>query len=195
MQQNVVLQRVHADHEVWSQHGTVVQLLLEACDICIVLVDNLGLAAAQDLLAVGDAAWDPALEQVVSLCQLCRARHGTVLPVASADEQDDAASPRHFLDHLGSSTKVRSSDLERDDVHALSNAVDVARVGRIPQRCDMSLVGLRGQEELEGDICRRGRVVEESVRLVVGTNICAQLAHLLHLLLVRTVLLCNVVGQ
>lgn len=44
--------------------------------------------------------------------------------------------------------------LERDDVNALSDAVDIPRVGRIPQRGDMALVGFGGEEQLEGYVGR-----------------------------------------
>jgi hypothetical protein len=195
VQQDVVLERVEADDEVGAQHGAVVQLLVEAGDLGVVLVNHLQLAAAQDLLAVGDAARDPALEQVVPLGQLGGARHGAVLALAGAHEQHDAASPRHLLDDFGGAAQVGGRLLERDDVDALADAVDVARVRRVPQRGGMALVGFRGEEQLEGHVGGRGRVREERVRLVVRADLGAHAGQLLLLLLERVVLRREVVGR
>jgi hypothetical protein len=85
-------------------------------------------------------------------------------------------------------------DFERDDVHALPDAVDVARIRRVPERCGMALVGLGGEEELEGDVGGRGRVVQESVGLVVWADVCAELAHLLLGLLEGVVLSRDICG-
>ena len=87
---------------------------------------------------------------------------------------------------------MRGGDFERDDVYTLTDAVDVARVGRIPQRSDVPLVGFRGEEKLEGDVGGRGRVGEEGVRLVVRSDVCSQVAGLLRQLLVCVVLLGHV---
>ena len=94
VEQHIVFQRVQADDEIRTQGRAVVELLLEAGDFLVKLVDNLGLAAAENLLAVGDAAGDPALEQVVGLGQLGGTRNGSVLALARAYKQDDAAAER-----------------------------------------------------------------------------------------------------
>ena len=195
VQQDVVFQRVQADDEVGPQRGAVEQLLLEARDVGVVLVDDFDLAAAQDLLAVGDAAGDPALKQVVALGQLGGARHGAVLAVAGADKQHNAASSRHLVDDFGGAAEVGGGGFERDDVDALADAVDVAGVGGVPQRGDVPLVGFGGEEELEGDVGGRGGVGEEGVRLVVRADVGAQGAQLLLLPLVRLVLLRDTAGR
>lgn len=83
------------------------------------------------------------------------------------------------MHHLCSSPQVGSRDFKRDDVHALPDAVDVACVGGVPERCGMALVGLGSKKELKGDIGGRGRMVEKGVRLVVWADVGPQLAHLL----------------
>lgn len=61
---------------------------------------------------------------------------------------------------------------------ALTDTEDVASVGRVPEGGGVTKVGLRGEEEFEGDVGGRGRVGEESVRLVVrcngGTNVLGE---------------------
>ena len=80
---------------------------------------------------------------------------------------------------LGCSAEMSGCDFERDNVDALANAVDVARICRIPDRRDVALVGFRGEEELEGDVGGRGRICEEGVRLVVRLDGGAQVAEAL----------------
>ncbi len=67
-------------------------------------------------------------------------------------------------------------DLERDDVNALADAMDVAGIGWVPDGGEMTLVGLRSKEQFERHICGRGRVGEERVGLIMRLNVGAQLA-------------------
>jgi len=67
------------------------------------------------------------------------------------------------------------SGLERDDVGALANSVDVASICGVPERCGMALVGFRGKEELEGDVGGRRRMAQEGMWLVVGGDVAAQM--------------------
>jgi len=167
MQQHVILQRIHAHDKIRPQHRSIEQLLFEPRDFLVQLVEDLGLAPPEDLLAVGDAARNPALEQVVSLCEFGGARDGAVFAVARADEQHHAAASAYFLDYFCGAPEMRGGHFERDDVDALPYSVDVARVGGVPQRSDVALVGFGCEEELEGDIGGRGGVVEEGVGLVM----------------------------
>lgn len=66
VQQDVVLEWIHADDEVGPEDGTVVELLFEAGNFLVELIDDLGLAPAKNLLAVGNASRYPALEEMVS---------------------------------------------------------------------------------------------------------------------------------
>ena len=59
----------------------------------------------------------------------------------------------------------------------------------------MALVGFRGEEQLEGDVCGRGRVREERVRLVVRADFGTHADRLLLLVLERVVLRREVVGR
>lgn len=154
VKQDIVLQRVEANNEIRPQHRAVVQLLFETWHLLVQLINHLHAALAQDLLSVCDASWDPALEQMVALCELGCSCNCPVLSVASAYEQDHASAPAHLLHDLGGSSQVGGSGLERDDVDALPDAVDVARIGGIPQGGDMALVGFGGEEQLEGDFSR-----------------------------------------
>lgn len=78
---------------------------------------------------------------------------------------------------------------------ALSDAVNVARIGRVPERSGMALVGLGCEEQFERDIGGRGRIREEGVRLIVGTDVGSELAQLLGLLLEQVILLCHIGSQ
>lgn len=174
MQQNVVLQRVQADYQVGPEHRSLKQLLLEARDLLVFLVHNLGPASSENLLPVGDAPRYPALEQVVRIGELGGADNGRVLALARAYEEHDASASRDFLDHLGGAAEMRCGGLERDDVDALAYTVDIAGICGIPERCGMALVCFRCKQELEGDVGDRRRVTEEGVRLVVGSDFGAQ---------------------
>lgn len=59
---------------------------------------------------------------------------------------------------------------------AISNAMNVLCVGRIPQRSRVSEMGLGCKEEFEGDVGGSGRVIDESVWLVLLWFYRAQIA-------------------
>jgi hypothetical protein len=170
VQQDVVLQRVQADDEVWPQHRAGVELFLEARNLLVQMVHYFGPAFTQNLLSVGDAPRDPALEQMVALGQLRGSRYSPVLPIAGAHKQHHTRSPAHLLYHFGGSSQMGGCGFQRDDMDALPDAVDVACVRGVPQRRYVALVGFGCQQELERDVGGRGRVVQERVRLVVGVD-------------------------
>jgi hypothetical protein len=91
VQQDVILQRVHADNKIGPEYGALEQLLLKTGHLLVFLVDNLGPTAAQNLLTVGDAARYPPLKQVVGFGELCSTDNGRILAVTGTHEQDEAA--------------------------------------------------------------------------------------------------------
>lgn len=130
-------------------------------------------------MAVGDAAGDPALEQMVAFGQFGGAGNRPVLATAGADEEHHAAAPGDFVHNLRASAQMGRGGVERDDVDALPYAVDVAGICRVPERSSVALVGLRGEEQFERDVGGRGWVGQEGVRLVVRAHVGAQFARLL----------------
>ena len=64
--------------------------------------------------------------------------------------------------------------VEGDDVDALPDAEDVAGVCGIPVGCLVAQMGLRCEEELEGDIGGARRVGEEAVGLVAFVDAGAE---------------------
>jgi len=194
VEQDVVFEWVHADDEIGSQHWPIKELFFKARNFFVELVDHLCPAPTYNLLAVGDASGDPALEQMVALGQLGGARNGPFLSVAGSHKQNHACPSRDLLDDLGGTAQVGGRHLERDDVHALPYAVDVTGICRIPEGSDMALVGFGGQEKFEGDVGGGRRVVQQGVGLVVRHDDCSQLAHLPRLLLVHAVLFRDIVS-
>jgi hypothetical protein len=68
---------------------------------------------------------------------------------------------------------VGCRDLERDDVYALSYALNVASVRGVPERGGVTLVGFGGKEEFKGDVCGGRGVVEERAWVVVRADVGA----------------------
>lgn len=66
---------------------------------------------------------------------------------------------------------MRCGDFERDDVYALSYALDVACVRRVPERGGVALVGFGGKEEFEGNVCGGRGVVEQGAWVVVRSDL------------------------
>lgn len=104
VEQDVVLERVQAHDQIRTQYRPVVKLLFESWYFLVQLIHDLQPALAQDLLAVCDTAWDPALEEMVALRELGGSCDCPVLSVACAYEQDHASSPAHLLHNLGGSS-------------------------------------------------------------------------------------------
>lgn len=51
-----------------------------------------------------------------------------------------------------------------------ADAVDVACITGVPERCEMAEVGTGGEEKLEGYVLWGGGVVDENMGLVVGSD-------------------------
>jgi len=56
-------------------------------------------------------------------------------------------------------------------VYALSYALDVACVRRVPERGGVALVGFGGKEEFEGNVCGGRGVVEQGAWVVVRSDL------------------------
>lgn len=168
VQADLVLQRVQA-HDQVRAHGGVVAggefpaVLLE---LVVVDVDHLDAAGPQDLLAVGQAAGHPAVEDVVAPGQLGRVDRDLLRAVAGADEEDDAAPPGDLLDHLGRPQEVGVRRVQGDDVDAVPHAEDVAAVGRVPERRRVAEVRLVREEHREREAGGGGGVPQEGGRVV-----------------------------
>lgn len=176
VEQYIVLQRVQADDQLRPEHWAVVQLLVEAGNLLVPLVHDLGPASAEDLLAVGDASGNPLLKQVVLARELGSADNSGVLAFACAYEENEAAASRDFLHNLGGSAEMGCGGFKRNDVRALANTVDVAGIGGVPEGSGMALVGFGCKQELKRDIGGARGIAEERVRLVVGGDLRAQVA-------------------
>jgi hypothetical protein len=70
---------------------------------------------------------------VVTLCKFSGSNYGAILSVTCPDEEYHAASSRDLLYDLCGSAQMSGGDFERDDVHALPYAVDVAGIGGVPE--------------------------------------------------------------
>lgn len=174
MQTHLVLKRVQA-HDQVGPHGRVVarrEFLAVSFELVVVDVDHLDATRAQDLLAVGQTAGDPAVEDVVATRQLGRVDCNFLHAVAGADEEDDAASPCDFLDDLGRTQEVGVRHIQGDDVDAVSYAEDVAAVRRVPERRRMAEMCLVREKHGECESGRGRRVSEEGGRVVGLDEAC-----------------------
>jgi hypothetical protein len=97
------------------------------------LVDDLHLTPAEDLVGVRDAAGDPAVEEMASVCESGCVHHGAVLASARAGEEHQAAAFTDGSDDLTGAAEVGGGHVEGDDVDALADAEDVALVGGVPE--------------------------------------------------------------
>ena len=155
VQQGHVLLGIQAHDEIGRQGSAVDQVVIVAVDWAIKLVHHGQGRASQQLLAVGDGSGAPLGEQVAGLGELGGAHDDGALTGTGADEQDQTAVVGDLLDDAGGAAQVGGCGLERDDVDALADAVDVAGVGRVPERRVVTHVGLGGHEILERGFRRR----------------------------------------
>lgn len=178
VQADVILERVQANHQIRLQRPVIRELLIHQpqVDVVVQLVHGPHAAAAQDLVPVRDRPGDPARKQVASLGHPRGVDDAACLSSARADEQDQPAVVRDALDDLGRAPQVGRRGLERDDVQALPDAVDVALVGGIPQTCGVPDVRLRGHKQLERDVSRRGRLRDELARFIEWSDDRSQLS-------------------
>lgn len=170
MQQHIVLQRVQADDQIGLDGGAVLELRLEAGLLAVQLIYDFLLGAAQDLLAVGQGARRPFVEQVAAAGHFGGLDDGAGLAFAGADEEDQAAARGDAFDYFAGAAQVGGCDVEGDDVDGIvvaAHAENVLCVHRVPEGSCVAEVRLRGHQELEGHILRFGRVGEQFVRFVV----------------------------
>lgn len=174
MEEGPVFEGVQADDEVGFESGAVEELVLEAVDLGIELVDYAHLAAAEDLLGVCDGAGDPAFEEMAGGGgELGGADDAAVEAGAGADEEDEAAAFCDAGDDFGGAAEVLSGGVEGNDVNTVADAEDVAGVCGVPKGGGVAHVGLGGHEELKGYISGAWRIGEEGVRLVAGDEVRA----------------------
>jgi hypothetical protein len=170
VQQHPVLEGIETDDKVGLQRLALDELPVKAFHLVIKLVDNLGLAPPKDLQTIRDAARYPTLKQVTASGQLGSLYHTSVLAGSCASEEYEASAFGHGCDDLAGSAQVSGGDFQRDDVDAVSYTEDVARVGRIPERCGVSKMRLRREKEFKRDVGQSGRIGNERVRPVTRPN-------------------------
>jgi hypothetical protein len=105
---------------------------------------------------------------------------GTRLVFPGADEEYDASTFGDSLDNLGCSAKMCGCLVERYYMDTITDSEDVTRIGRIPERCRMAQMCLRGEEELKSDVGYGGRFVEELIWLICIIDLCAKGPYLVH---------------
>lgn len=179
VQQGVVLDGVEADDEVGDQRPPRGEMARVALEGLVVLVEHLYLHAAEDDVGVGDGPGRPFREQVTCAREPGGLGHELCLAGPRAHEQDQAAPVGDLFDDARGPAQMRGRLLEGDDVDALPDAVDVARVGRVPERGVVAHVCLGGHEELEGDVLGTWRVDEHIAGPVPLLEARAQLPYLL----------------
>ena len=84
-------------------------------------------------MPVRDAAGHPALKEMISARQLGGAHHTFVKASARANEEDEPAAFGHASDDAARAAEMRGCHVQRDDVNALPDAEDVARVHWVPE--------------------------------------------------------------
>lgn len=115
---------------------------------------------SQNLLAIRQAAGDPALEDVAALGTFGSVDDDASLALARADEEDQAAVLGYFADDFGGAPEVGCGHVQGDDVYTLADAEDVFCVCWVPEGGGVAEVGLRGEEEVEGYVFDTGRVCD-----------------------------------
>lgn len=187
VKQGVILEGVEADDEVGDQRPPFVEMARKALEGLVVLVEHLYLHAAEDDVAVGNGTGRPLREQVTCAREPGGLGHKLCLAGPRAHEQDQAAPVGDLFDDARGPAQMCGCLLEGDDVDALPDAVDVARVGRVPERGVVAHVYLRGHEEFEGDVLGTWRVEEDIGGPVPLLDPCAQLPYLLLQLLALSI--------
>lgn len=89
------------------------------------------------------------------------------MPVARADEEDQAPVVGDAFYDFGGAAEVRGCGFQTDDMDPGAHAVDIALVHGVPETGCVAEVGLRGHQELEGYIFGFWGVDEHVVRFVV----------------------------
>lgn len=166
VQHDIVLHGVQANDEVGHEGPALRQVAVEALDGLVVLVEHLHGHTRKNDLAVRDRPGRPLGEEVAGARQPRGLRHDLRLAGPRADEQDEPAAVRHLLDDARGPAQVRRRLLQRDDVDALPDAVDVPRVRRVPERRVVAHVRLARHQQLQRHVLRPRRVQEHVRRPV-----------------------------
>lgn len=161
MKHGIVLTRVQAHNEVWSDGPAIPNMLLEPCQCPILLIHNPYLPAGKNDVLIGDGTRRPFLVQVASTGKLGHAHNNGHVSLAISDEKNKTTVVSNRLDYTGGTAEVGGGRLEADDVNAGTLAIDVAGIGGVPLRDVVAHVRLCGHEVLECDIV--GRVLQDFV--------------------------------
>ncbi len=135
--------------------------------LAVQVVNDLELAVAEDGGPVRDAAGGPALKQVAAASAPRRLHDAALLAAPRADKQHEPAALAHAAHDARGAPQVRRRRLERDDVHAVADAEDVALVARVPQRLRVAQVRLRRQQQLGRHGGGFWRLLDQQARVVV----------------------------
>lgn len=87
MEKDIVFKGVETDDKVGLQSTIGLELLLEATDFAVILIDNLDTAATKDLRAIGDGTGDPSIEQVTASSHLSSLYDSAVVTISCAYKQ------------------------------------------------------------------------------------------------------------
>lgn len=188
MQQDVILKGVKTDDEVGNEGAALRNMAVEALQGLIMLIDHLNRHARQNNLAIGNTARNPLSKEMARAREAGSLGDDLRVTGAGADEEDEAGAIGDLLDDAGGAAEVRGGLLERDDVDALAHAEDVARVGRVPQRCVVAHVRLRRQQQLQRHVARPRRPLEHVARPVRRLHPRPHLPHQFSLQRLRSVI-------
>ena len=139
MQQHLILNGIETDHKIGFEYGSRRIGICRCRDVLFVIrqflierIDDFDFAVSQNLLSVCKTAWNPALEDVIPLRHLGGADNAFFLTGSSTSEENQSTASSDFFDYFGGSTEICGCHIETDNVYALADTEDVARVLRVP---------------------------------------------------------------
>src|SRR5450755_1706631 len=95
VKQDLILQRIQANHQIWLKHRAVYQETLIIFHFPVQFVHDHHFAVSKNLLAIGQRAWDPPLEKMTPFCHLRSLDNTSLLTISCTHEQDQAPSLSH----------------------------------------------------------------------------------------------------
>lgn len=177
MQQDIVLQRVQANHQIRLQRLPTQKLVLVSRHDLIVGIHSLDRTLGENLVAISDTTRHPTVEQMATLRQGSGFDDGGILTSSSADKEDETPVVRYTFYNLGTTTEVSGRLLQADDVYTLSNTIDISLICRIPKLSRMAQMTLASHQKLERDIFWRRRVDDKLIGFIVlgydGSQVCS----------------------
>lgn len=173
METDIIFQRVQDHHQIRLYRPVILQLLANSLIInhLIPLINDLNPRPPQDLIAVRQAPWNPAIEEMASACEVGSTDNSALLALTRADEQDRSAVVGYAFHDLCCAAQVHGRGFKGDDVDSRADAVDVPLVPWVPQRGGMAHVGLRREEEGKGDVVGSEGGGDGAVGLVEGGDV------------------------